>query len=460
MPASKILSSEPSESVAHQDWKAVFDRVDRITEAFVNSQEDSLGSLEEQLRREMNTAFQRALTSTLQKRADSAGRKCLTCGTKLIRGRHTARTIKTIAGPIRIKRYRGYCPTCKKWVCPADEELKLDEGVSPLVEEMTALFASKMPIAEASKVMQRATGVEMPPASLDREAKRIGRHAQKRLDEMNEDPTASKGAGGPVQTLIIEIDAWNLRERDQWGLSQALREKGEEPKRWHWVWVGTIFNLEQRLEKNQRPVISNRGYVATLEGKERFQKELHSEALRRGLAQAQKVIVLGDGAAWIWNLADDRFKEADQRLDLYHVYEHLESLGRALFKDVNEAKRWIKRKKKQFKGGKVERVIEQSQGLLEGLEDVSAREAAEKELAYMESHRERMDYDQAIGQGEPLGSGAIESTCRQYQCRFKRPGQFWSRQGDQPLLCLETYWRNDRGDLLFPHVNSADLYKN
>ncbi len=172
---------------------------------------------------------------------------------------------------------------------------------------------------------------------------------QKKLDEMNEDPTASKGEGGPVQTLIIEMDAWNLRERDQWGLSQALREKGEEPKRWHWVWVGTIFNLEQRLEKNQRPVISNRGYVATLEGKEKFQKELHSEALRRGLAQAQKVIVLGDGAAWIWNLADDRFKEADQRLDLYHVYEHLESLGRALFKDVNEAKRWIKRKKKQFK---------------------------------------------------------------------------------------------------------------
>ena len=120
----------------------------------------------------------------------------------------------------------------------------------------------------------------------------------------------------------------------------------------------------------------------------------------------------------------------------------------------------IKRKKKQLKGGKVERVIEQSQGLLEGLEDVSAREGSEKEIAYMESHRDRMDYDQAIEQGEPLGSGAIESTCRQYQCRFKRPGQFWSRQGDQPLLCLETYWRNDRWDLLFPHVNSADLYKN
>ena len=54
--------------------------------------------------------------------------------------------------------------------------------------------------------------------------------------------------------------------------------------------------------------------------------------------------------------------------------------------------------------------------------------------------------------GEPLGSGAIESTCRQMQCRMKRGGQFWSRAGDEALLCLEIFWRNDRWELLFPHV--------
>jgi hypothetical protein len=56
---------------------------------------------------------------------------------------------------------------------------------------------------------------------------------------------------------------------------------------------------------------------------------------------------------------------------------------------------------------------------------------------------------------QPLGSGAVESTCRQYQCRFKRTGQFWTTPGDEALLCLETFWRNQRWHELFPHAKPA-----
>lgn len=80
------------------------------------------------------------------------------------------------------------------------------------------------------------------------------------------------------------------------------------------------------------------------------------------------------------------------------------------------------------------------------------RQAVQSELAYLESHRDRMAYAAARRAGEPQGSGAMESTCRQYQCRFKRPGQFWSCAGDEGLMCLETFWRNDRWHLLFPHI--------
>ena len=61
---------------------------------------------------------------------------------------------------------------------------------------------------------------------------------------------------------------------------------------------------------------------------------------------------------------------------------------------------------------------------------------------------------------EPLGSGAIESTCRQYQVRFKRTGQFWSCAGDEALLCLETYWRNERWHELFPHAKAPAVANN
>ena len=56
---------------------------------------------------------------------------------------------------------------------------------------------------------------------------------------------------------------------------------------------------------------------------------------------------------------------------------------------------------------------------------------------------------------QPLGSGGIESTCRQYQCRFKRTGQFWTKIGDEALLSLETFWRNGRWNQLYPHAQSS-----
>src|SRR5437773_5916252 len=61
---------------------------------------------------------------------------------------------------------------------------------------------------------------------------------------------------------------------------------------------------------------------------------------------------------------------------------------------------------------------------------------------------------------EPLGSGAIESTCRQYQCRFKRSGQFWTMDGDESLMCLETFWRNDRWHELYPHAKLSNYSSN
>jgi hypothetical protein len=99
------------------------------------------------------------------------------------------------------------------------------------------------------------------------------------------------------------------------------------------------------------------------------------------------------------------------------------------------------------------------------------------QITYFENNQNRINYREilrarkAVKKGsptevqkikatEPLGSGAIESTCRQYQCRFKRTGQFWTTEGDEALMCLETFWRNGRWHLLFPHNRQLDPSKN
>jgi hypothetical protein len=262
--------------------------------------------------------------------------------------------------------------------------------------------------------------------------------------------------------MIIQMDAWNIRERDGWGQTQRLRQAGQEPERWHWVYTGTCFRLDHCAETaGGRPVISQRGFVATREGIDALRQQLHAEAMRRGLGQAAGVLVIADGAVWIWRLADDRFPEARQRLDFYHAVQHLSAVGKALCgDDKDKFQQWLRPLIKQLKHQSAIKVISQLEEILQTMPAGAAAAEVEKEVNYLREHRHRMDYRAGSRRAEPIGSGAIESTCRQAQCRFKRPGQYWSQQGDEALLCLETFWRNGRWHLLFPHNRHFDLSKN
>ena len=447
------------------------DALDEGIRVFLGADEQNLGDLEMQIERESRELLRLAAEKGAQKKADSTPPVCPECGKALSRVTHGhARSFECKFGSLTIKRSRGYCTRCRKWRFPADTALGLEEtaGYSPRVQEMAALLASKMPVSEASLVLEHLTGVKLPPATLDREARRQGERA--RQVRQQEDERACQVNSQPVQPelvlepyqMIIQLDAWNIRERDGWGRTEALRKLGQEPERWHWVYTGTCFRLDHRGKTaGGRPVISERGFVATREGIDGLREQLHAEALRRGLGQAAGVLVIGDGAMWIWRLADDRFGEARQRLDFYHAVQHLAAVGRALFaEDQAQLKSWLRPLAHQLKHQSSVKVVAQLEEILAQLPAGAAAEAVGKEVNYFHEHRDRMDYRAAGRRGEPIGSGAVESTCRQTQCRFKRPGQYWSRQGDEALLCLETFWRNDRWHLLFPHHRRVAPSKN
>jgi hypothetical protein len=438
---------------------------------FVAAADQNLGSIELEVEKQSRELLRQATEKAAQQKADAAPPICPVCQQPLTRlSADHGRTFESKFGPITVRRVRGYCRRCRKWRFPADTLLGLEEtaGYSPRVQEMAALLASKMPVAEASAVLEHLTGVKVPRASLDREARRQGQRAQRlrsKLDEQacRQGPCLSQQelVLEPYQ-MIIQMDAWNIRERDDWGATRQRRQRGQEPERWHWVYTGTCFRLDQRGKTaGGRPVISQRGFVATREGIAALRQQLHAEALRRGLGQAAGALVIADGAVWIWRLADDRFGQARQRLDFYHAVQHLAAVGRALHgEDKNKFKSWLRPLVKQLKNESSIKVIQQLEDILVHLPAGATAEAVAKEVNYLREHQDRMDYRAGARRGEPIGSGAIESTCRQTQCRFKRPGQYWSPQGDEALLCLEMFWRNERWHLLFPHNRSVDPSKN
>ncbi|HWH70664.1 MAG TPA: ISKra4 family transposase [Candidatus Sulfotelmatobacter sp.] len=436
----------------------------------IQATDQTLGHLEEEILQKTQDLERALLEEAAQKKADQAPPLCPVCGGKLSRvtpGHE--RSYQTRFGVITIRRLRGWCRRCKCWRFPADHLLGLAQtgSCSPGVQEMAALVASKLPVGQASAVLERLTGVKLPRATLDREARRQGRRAQEQRQQMDEQ--MSQGTGAKQQapelrlphapepfTLVIELDAWNIRERNdqEWGRTEKLRQKGQEPDWWHWVYGGTCFRLSQRVKTaGGRSLILSRGTVMTRGGIDELKRQLWAEAMRQGLGQAQEVLIIADGAVWIWNLATDRFAGARQRLDPWHALQHLWAVAHALYpEDETAAAAWIKPLKDKLLASQAVEVIAELDSVLKRLRG-ARRQAVQAERNYLENNRQRLDYQGAKERGEPLGSGAMESTCKQYQVRFHRSGQFWTIQGDEALMCLETFWRNARWSQLFSHVS-------
>jgi len=431
----------------------------------------TLGHLEELLEAQARKLMLPILSAAAQTRVAQLPFQCPICQEPLLaEASHRQRTLHTVFGSLTLKRDYGWCPTCARYWHPADQALGLQPQApaSPRVQEIVALMSLRTPYAQAAQDAQRLTGLSLNASSLHREAQRQGQRAiqdRQRDIDLSHTPQgvaelSARSATteiGPF-TLIIEIDAWNIRERDDWGRTRKLRLKGQEPERWHWVFTATIFRLDQRGQtQGGRRVVSQRGYVVTRETLESFTQQLYVEALLRGLLNAEQVLILADGAIWIWNLAQDRFKEAKQRVDLFHVKEHLHELARTLYgPGTPEAQHWLQPLLRflEYRNDGALDVLHELQDLRQRLKELTAfqQEAVDKEIGYFTTHHKRMDYKQGKANGEPVGSGVVESTGRQYQTRFKCTGQFWTIEGDEALLALATLYRNQRWHLLFPHA--------
>jgi hypothetical protein len=434
----------------------------------MEASDQGMGHLEEEIAQKTRELERAVLEEASQKKADLTPPICPVCQNKLSRVKEGyQRRYQTRFGEVMIRRARGWCRKCKSWRFPADQALGLSEegSCSPGVQEMAALAVSKLPVAEASAVIERLTGVKLSRATLDREARRQGKRAENKRQGMDEQMSQGSGAAqqveglGPNQpgepfTLVIELDAWNIRERgEDWGQAEKQRAAGQEPEWWRWVYGGTCYRLSQRAKTpGGRSLILSRGTVMTRGGIDALKQQLWAEAMRHGLGQATDVLAIGDGAVWIWNIVGDRFGKARQRLDPWHALEHLWAVAHALYpEDPAAASAWIKPLKEKLLAGDGVKVIDDLEDLVKTLRG-SRRKAVQAQKNYLDNNRDRLDYKGAKEKGEPLGSGAMESTCKQYQGRFHRSGQFWSTAGDEALMCLETFWRNARWSLLFPHV--------
>src|ERR1017187_6684529 len=141
-------------------------------------------------------------------------------------------------------------------------------------------------------------------------------------------------------------------------------------------------------------------YVGAIETAEEFGKRIYLEAWNRGWSRAETKIVMGDGAEWIWNIADQHFPGAIQIVDLFHARQHLWELTRKLYPNQEaEQRRWMMIHQDMLDQGKIEDLVAALRSI-----DSSNFEVAEKiriEVGYFEKNANRMRYPE-IPQSAPV----------------------------------------------------------
>lgn len=379
----------------------------------------------------------------------------------LIRRRRTRISLTTSAGDVKVETIYGQEPESGVWLNVARVlwDLSSRQAISPVLEDRLCFTATVTGSYEAAASVARKWGVEADDSTICAHVQLAGaRAARLREDrvrralwtETRQDVVRESAENLPSApfSLVIMMDGWMVRERgEQWGLKP--REKKADRVEWREMKSAIFFRLDQRCQSQSgRRMIVEKHYEACRGGPDEFARVVYAEALRRGLNQARRVYVVADGGVWIWNIVEDRFSAAVGVLDFYHASEHLWAVARAMFEEEEQCRAWVEPLLHSLAHGGESGVVdslESLQSLCASL-DREPRQSVQRTIKYFQNHREHMHYQDVESQGCPKGSGAMESTCSQFQDRFKRTGQFWTLPGEKNLLMLELARRNDDWD--------------
>jgi hypothetical protein len=209
--------------------------------------------------------------------------------------------------------------------------------------------------------------------------------------------------------------------------------------------LGCVFTQTEVDEKGY--AVRDEGsttYVGAIETAECFGPRIYAEAVRRGLTRAEKVIVLGDGAKWIWGIAEEHFPGATDIVDLYHAREHLAKVAKLLY-GVNtpQSQEWLATRRDELDEGKVEAVMAAMSGPRPG--DSAAQEEVETQIEYFRRNAARMRYAEFRSQGLFVGSGVVEAGCKTiFSQRLKLSGMHWTVRGANAIIALRCHQLSSR----------------
>jgi hypothetical protein len=365
--------------------------------------------------------------------------RCPRCAARCRRHSWRLRQVVSLCGTMRYERPWYSCRGCGQGFSPTDATLGLapQQRLSTALHELVVALGGACPFAEATRLLARTTGLCLSAETVRAHTEAAGTALAAAHAAAVASARATRIAPHPLVPvagrLVAQTDGVMMRFGDGW----------------HEVKVGLVGGWQGA---DGRARLQGMSYVAAREPAASFAQRWGAEAARRGAwevigwrgvgmqeAVLPTVVVLGDGARWIWEAAAEQFGDRIEIVDFYHAAEHLGTVAHACFGEgAPAATAWAQTRRHEVLTGGVQVILDH----LRALQPTTAlaRDVVRQARGYFTTNAARMDYPAFRAQGLPIGSGAVESSAKHLiQHRLKRAGQRWSDAGGAALIALRAH---------------------
>jgi hypothetical protein len=344
--------------------------------------------------------------------------------------------VLTVLGEVTVKRAYYHDKECHSGFCPKDDSLDIvGTGYSPGVRRLMSKVGAMRPFGLGHQDLDELAGIRVTGKEVERQSHIVGEQIEQFHSTQAEAVLSDKVIPiKPVPRMYVSMDGTGVPVVKKDSADRRGKDGGQAKTRE--AKLGCIFT-QTGIDKEGRPIRDEQStsYVGAIETADDFASRLYKEAKRRGLDRAGEICVIGDGALWIWNIADEQFHGACQIVDLYHAREHYWTVARACFKSKDEQNKWAEDRRMELNDGNVEGVIKAIE-VLRLLPDYD-KELCEREIGYFEKNKERMRYADFRRRKLFVGSGVMEAGCRTIVAqRLKQSGMHWTVKGANSIIAL------------------------
>jgi hypothetical protein len=473
-----LPTMETNETPKREQYQGAEQELIKAIEEIEGIEEGNLKELEEKIYQILFRIGRKLMESRINngKESESAPTKIQgECGHDQKLVGYRTKKLLTLFGEVGLKRAYYQCqmvegqeeegeqvPTCSHGRAPADEIWGVQgKRTTPGVQQYISYLCSMLTFDEAAETFRRFLPGKMSARQALNLSRPVGRALAEKEDEevkccfdqasqskTDELEREQQPLVKDIARLYIEPDGIMGRMRRE----SVPMEKNEQERKgdvYRETRVGATFLAERGNERSElapgvwidTPKEGSQQYVARRTARGGFDQLLYTLACQSGLGRAEQVVVIGDGAHWIWDLAEEHFAGAVQIVDLYHAQEHVWDVAHAVFgRTTQKGISWAKHACDLLVHGQIEDLV----ALISQLSPIApppgkSKSIPEQAIGYFTTNAQRMRYPTFRAQGMHVGSGIAEAACKRVvTTRFKQTGMRWTPDGLDAILPLRT----------------------